>query len=615
LPDLKAIKTGNTLSRPSLLKRPVIQALLAGFLALVLYLNNLQGAFLFDDWTYIVENPLIRDFSYFKHLVNLQEYIVQQGVLLSDIDLVYNFVLRPVTYLTYAINYRLHGTDSTGYNLLNNLFHVAATMLVYLFTHLLVRQLRLSAGNRVQSSRIPFLVALLFACHPIQAQAVSYTIQRFTSIAACCYLLSLSAYILSRQSLSRHGTVFWYALAMAAAVTGMLSKENVFTLPIMITVLDFICFRDTLLKRLSLLLPFLAAMAIIPLNIMGLSGHAADLNSNLQLVNFEKTPHLTYLFTEFRVLVTYLRLLVLPVNQQLDYDYPLYDSFFAPAVIVSLLFLLTLASVAAYSLYSGWKNVRSWLLLLGFGILWFFVTLSVESGLVPMDDVIFEHRLYLPSVGIFIAITAAGAHFFHSCNINPRRHLFGVTLALAVITIFSIATVRRNSLWADTIRFMEDNAAKSPQKERVQILLGDTYLREGKPQEAIAVYEKIRLTQATPQHVYTNLANAYIRTGDMQKGVQMYQRAIEHAPSDYIPYSMLGMIHVIRGDLETAREMLDSAISRNRFDLVSRKARAEVLMQQNKIAEAMSECRDILKISPDNADALRMLNKLHNEKR
>lgn len=610
MPDIHSRTNPPAPTTPKGLNRPLLQAFLTGILALVLYLNNLHGAFIFDDWAYIAENPLIRDFTYFRHIGNLREYLAGQGITLSHIDLAYNFVLRPVTYLTYAINYSLHGTDPGGYHLLNNLLHVAATMLAFLFTHLLIGQLRSDTGENGYVRWIPVLVALIFACHPVHTQAVSYTVQRFTPLVACCYLLALSAYLLSRRSDSRAKAVSWYLLGLTAAVAGMLSKENAFTLPLMITSLELLCFRGTIGKRLVLLLPFMATMAIIPLGIMALSGQDASLQTNLQLVNFDKTPHPTYLFTEFRVLATYLRLLVLPLQQRLDYDYPLYDSFFAPPVMASLLFLLALASVGAYALFIGRKTGRSWLMLAGFGILWFFVTLSVESGLVPMDDVIFEHRLYLPSVGFFIAATAVGTHLMLPSRENPRRRMIGLTVLFTVLTIFSIATVRRNGLWADTTRFMEDNAAKSPRKERVQILLADTYLREGKPHQAIAVYERIPLTHATPQHLYTNLANAYIRTGDTEKGVLMYYRAMAHNRDDFIPYSMLGTIFMTQGNHDAARELLDTAIRLNRFDLVSRKARAELFRKQGNMGAAGSEYENILRISPNDSDALNMLKKL-----
>lgn len=588
---------------------PLTQALLAGLLALILYLNNIHGSFILDDWTYIVENPLIRDLSFFRHLGNLQQYLTEQGIPLPKIDVIYNFVLRPVSYLTFALNYKLHGLDTTGYKMVNILFHVIATMLAYSFTHLLVRQLRLTAGEDDKPSFIPLLVALLFACHPVQTQAVSYVIQRFTSIAAGCYLLALSAYITSRRSRSQTKTVLWYALAIAGTITGMLSKENVFTLPAMITVVEILCFRDSFRKKVSLLMPFLATMAIIPLTIMSLTRDTANLIANVQLVNFEKTPHLTYIFTEFRVVMTYLRLLVLPVRQQLDYDYTLHDSFLDPSVIVSLLCLLALAAVGASSLYRGRILKSSWLSLAGFGILWFFVTLLVESGLVPTDDVIFEHRLYLPSIGFFITTTAVGTQIFRYVADKPRWRLVALTTVTAAFIALSLATVRRNAFWADTLRFWQDNAAKSPHKLRVQQCLGDTYLLSGKPREAIAVYEKIPLTQVTVKHanIYSNLADAYITTGNFNKGVQTYYRAIRLDPCNYLPYSNLGMKYAIRGDLDTALELLGTAVKLNRHDLLSRRARADIFTQQARLAEAVSEYEGILEILPHDTYALQAL--------
>ncbi len=140
-----------------------------------------------------------------------------------------------------------------------------------------------------------------------------------------------------------------------------------------------------------------------------------------------------YFMTEMRVITTYIRLIFLPINQNLDYDYPIYRSFITPPVLLSFLFLVFLLGVAVYLLIKVRKaetnskklevnseksedkrqNIGTderqkgdYSRLFAFGILWFFITLSVESSIIPIDDVIFEHRVYLPSVGFFTAITA-----------------------------------------------------------------------------------------------------------------------------------------------------------------------------------------------------------------
>ena len=98
-----------------------------------------------------------------------------------------------------------------------------------------------------------------------------------------------------------------------------------------------------------------------------------------------------YLFTQFRVIVTYIRLLFIPINQNLDYDYHIVKSLFELPALASLIFLGSILTIAI-RIFSKYR-------LISFGIFWFFLTLLPESSIIPIKDVIFEHRLYLPMVG------------------------------------------------------------------------------------------------------------------------------------------------------------------------------------------------------------------------
>ena len=104
----------------------------------------------------------------------------------------------------------------------------------------------------------------------------------------------------------------------------------------------------------------------------------------------------TYLLTSFNVTWTYIRLLFLPIRQNLDYDYPVAKTLFE---------LPTLLSFVGHAAVVGWA---SWLyrrkndLLIPFGVAWFYITLAPTQSFVPILDVIFEHRLYLPSIGFFV---------------------------------------------------------------------------------------------------------------------------------------------------------------------------------------------------------------------
>ena len=103
-----------------------------------------------------------------------------------------------------------------------------------------------------------------------------------------------------------------------------------------------------------------------------------------------------YFLTELNVVRTYVRLLFLPVNQNFDYDYPLSHEM-DTKTLLSGVFLLCLLVLAVLT-YRSYRIVS-------FGILWFFIALSVESSLIPIGHVIAEYRLYLASVGFVFLVT------------------------------------------------------------------------------------------------------------------------------------------------------------------------------------------------------------------
>src|SRR5208283_293008 len=219
------------------------------------------------------------------------------------------------------------------------------------------------------------------------------------------------------------------------------------------------------------LAPILLTLFIIPLTLMGLGTSGGTLSAldpgSYGVKTFSQGE---YFFTQFRVIVTYLRLLFFPVNQTIDYDYPVYKSFFAPQVLLSFIFLAALFGLGVYLVKgkgqvvnrssSGCSPERR---LIGFGILWFFITLSVESGIVPIDMLIDEYRVYLPSVGLIIGVVTAA--FMVKAHSPKAGRITVAILALAIVAL-SVATLLRNELWSDKMSLWADTVAKSPGKAR-----------------------------------------------------------------------------------------------------------------------------------------------------
>jgi hypothetical protein len=109
----------------------------------------------------------------------------------------------------------------------------------------------------------------------------------------------------------------------------------------------------------------------------------------------------TYLLTSFNVIWTYVRLLFLPINQNLDYDYPIAKTLFEFPTFLSFVGHLIVVGAAF------WLYKKKGMLLIPFGVAWFYIGLSPVQSFVPIIDVIFEHRLYMPSIGIFLVFIVA----------------------------------------------------------------------------------------------------------------------------------------------------------------------------------------------------------------
>ncbi|MFQ5480432.1 MAG: tetratricopeptide repeat protein, partial [Thermodesulfobacteriota bacterium] len=375
--------------------------LLLVLLVFLIYSNVIGAPFIFDDLRYIVDNAFLRDLSNF-----------------------YSFGgTRYVVFLSFAVNYAIGGLSPAGYHLVNIAIHALNSVLVFFLIRALFHTPACSsgaggaAGRAVPGFQVAFVTALVFAAHPMETEAVAYVSQRFASLVALFYLLAIYCYISSRLKFldRKRGAGFaLFAAAFISALIAQKAKETAFTLPAVILLVEFLFFQRAVFSLKNggrLALPFLALLAVIPLALFHPLGTAsqAGIAQTLRHFQLEELATLSrsdYLFTEFTVLVTYIRLLFFPVGQRGDYDYALYHSFFNAAVFFSFVFLAIIFIVAVYLVIRSARSKRVFGLMAGFGLLWFFIIISIESSIVPIKDVIFEHRVYLPSAGVFLSLTS-----------------------------------------------------------------------------------------------------------------------------------------------------------------------------------------------------------------
>lgn len=457
----------------------LIQILILLTIGVVSYSNSFQVPFQFDDLGISSTNML------YSRVARLNT--------------------RYIADLTFILNHRLNGQSVTGYHVVNFVIHFITSVSVYFLVKNLMAYLIRShpAEDSTPSNTlfihrfIPLATATLFTCHPIQTQAVTYIVQRYTSLATMFYLLSITGYIYIRQMDSSNSSVWKRSFAIVFTISmgifAMFSKEISFTLPFMIILIELVFFKGTILKNKVFITLILVPLIIIPAQHVLRFG-VSDINDLISSIDHNTKEELTYsrmdyLITQIKVVTTYIRLLILPINQNLDYDYPLQKRFFNITVMLSLFLHIALWSTSIYMYHRSKINFKESKLtngicqtLICLGIAWFYLTLSIESSFIPILDVIFEHRLYLPSVGGLLACTAT-ISLATSSSMKIDRHLLAI-FALISITL-AVATIRRNYVWRTEISLWEDTAHKSPNKSRVLNNLATSYLEKHMTAKAV----------------------------------------------------------------------------------------------------------------------------------
>ena len=565
-------------------------------LGILVYSNTFHSPFQFDDEHRIIKNVSIRD--------------------LRDLETIWSyFPTRFVPYLSLAFNYHFNQLRVPGYHLVNLVIHLISGIAVWWFI-LLTFSTPAVKGREIarHANHIAFLGSLIFVAHPVQTEAVTYIYQRTASLAALFYLGSLSLYVKARllqnERASSRIPGFYYGSSMLAALLGMFTKESVATLPIMILLYEFYFLGDTPPRLLSprggglrrgvcrvkkkvewkYIVPFLIIMLIIPVTmIVSKSANVGMIRTVAEGAGEISRGH--YFLTQFRVMVTYLRLLFVPLNQNLDYDYSISETLWEMSTLACgcLLLLIIVSGVLLFPRYR----------LISFSIFWFFLTLSVESSVIPLKNVIFEHRLYLPVVGysIFLPIS-----IYHLCHKKLKSRVV-TAIVLTIITFYSILAYTRNEVWKSEFALWDDTVNKSPGKARPYVNRSTAYAGLGLYEEAIS--DCNRALSIVPGHevAYNNRGVAYEKMGEFDRAISDFSQALSLNPDYARAYSGRGLAYLGRGELDKAISDFDQALRINPKYDEAYNNRAIVYGRKGEDDKAISDFSQALSVNPNYAKA------------
>jgi len=439
-------------------------------------------------------------------------------------------------------------------------------------------------------SALALLAALIFLAHPVQTEAVTYVWQRVESLAAFFYLLSLALYVKSRLDSNGEQPSFLldssssYFTSCLLAYACAMTKETAITLPAAIILYEMIFFGDFLKRAkhvLSRLLPFLCLVIVVP--VLALTSPAVTKN-----LLYESPPASAYVLTQTRVITTYLRLLVWPVGQNLDYDFSLSESLLEPEVAGSLLLIISV--IAAGIL------VRRSYPLIAFGIIWFFVTLLPTSSVVPLPDFIFEHRLYLPLVGFVFVLVGI--------FVVSQKRVKIVTAALIImILIFSVSTYRRNSIWQNDLTLWQDTVEKSPRKARPRVNLATSYIKNEEYDKALAELSHAISLKPDYAAAHENVGVAYFHKNAYQPAITAFERAIELDPRQASAYYARGETYMRLEQNDLAIKDFQKALSINPSHLSARNNFGLMLAEKGEYLKAIREFETVVRLEPNHKEA------------
>lgn len=524
------------------IRTTILHFILIAVMAMFVYSNTFDVPFHLDDEPNIVENPVIKDLKFFiepSKAKDLKEYNA--------------FISRYIGYFSFALNYESHGLEVRGYHVVNLLIHIINGMLVYILVLFTFKTPKLEGSSlKGVATIIALITALLFVSHPIQTQAVTYIVQRLTSMATMFYLGAIALYVGCRLSERGGWRYLLYGISVVFAVLSLKTKEIAFTLPAAVVLYEFIFFNGIIKKRLIYFIPFLLALLIILLSIADLEKYSIELVNDIQDSTLKKDISRTnYLLTEAKGAVTYLRIIVLPIGQNLYYNNSLYHSFTDPHVYLSVLFLFILFGFGIFFLYRS-RNTNKALRIVSFGIFWAFITLSVESIVVSIYPIA-EHRVYLPSIGIFLSMVTAS--FIIIAGIRRQVLSRALVFAFSIVTlVLSCAAYSRNSVWRSDISLWEDVIRKSPRNANANFKLGEIYMSRGLSNRAIMQYQKAIVYKPDFTSAYYNLGNIFRAKGLINSAINQYESVVWLKPDHAEAHFELGTAYSSKQDTTKAIE-------------------------------------------------------------
>jgi tetratricopeptide (TPR) repeat protein len=576
-------------------KRPVtIGVVMLLMLVLGAYANSFTASWHMDDFTNILNNPAVQ----------MSELYVASLLKAISIDQAQgNNLSRPLANLSFALNWYWNGDNVAGFHLVNLMIHVSNAVLLYGLILLLGATPGFPVRYRGCLHVIALGTSMLWALNPIQTQAVTYVIQRMTSLATLFYLVTMGAYLKCRLSSERRSQVMWGTVVAAAFLLAMGAKENAATLPMALVLIEMVFFpaEDGKIfgRKVGILLSAGLGIMLLVVTMFFLW---SDRNIvHLLSRSFEMRPFtlVERALTQPRVLVFYLSLLLYPIPQRLslEHDIPVSTSLWHPwSTLPAIIFI-------AFLIIFGVLQMRK-RPLVSFATLFFFLNHAVESTILPLE-MVFEHRNYLPSAFLFLPIATLWFDLRNAFQTKSASwRLLGTGAAVSIILFLGSGTFIRNLVWQTEQSLWTDAQRKAPGRARPVFNLAKEFERRGDLEQAMLLYQKSMLLQSPRLNQFdimalTNIGTIFYKSGQNDKAISYYRKALELLPEKPKSRYNLALAYTKDGQFEQAEMHLKWLLEEIPAHEPALDLMGLILLKQNRFEESLSFSQRLLRLKPN----------------
>ena len=578
-----------------------LSAILIIILGFTVYSNSFDNEFLWDDTILIIDNAHIKDTKHIPEIFT-QDLGAGSGNQWNS--------YRPIQAITYMADYSLWKLDVKGYHLTNILLHIFVALSIYFLINMIFKDNLLS-----------LLTGSFFVIHPIHTEVVTYISGRADSLALLFMLLCMISHIKSSSSNSTGK----YILISLSYTLALLSRENSLILPVLLLVYHYSFKKKVRIKEFLTISSLSVIYAVLRLTVL----------KHLLINTHHITPLSQRLPGSFVALTNYIKLLFFPFPLHMEYGTTLF-SLGDPKAILGVILLFTLLIYA----FSQRENNK----LVFFSISWFLVALLPVANIYPINAYMYEHWLYLPSIGFFLIVAKIISSLYRVKN----SKIFAVIIIIISVTFYSYLTIRQNSYWRESSILYERTLKYAPDSSRVNFNLGISYLAINQKEKAIALFEKT--IEVKPDHAkahnilgrlyaennrkeeaitsykkaiaiednveqtHYNLGKVYVSMNNNEAAIASYKNAIEIKPAYEDAHNNLGTVYADMDRYEEAIDSYKKAIEIKKDFAKAYYNLGNVYIDMNRKKDALTSYKKAIEIKPDYAIAYSNLSILYLER-